>query len=134
MATATRRQKSLTLIRAREVATNLSIPISVIDDDGSIVFFNEAAEVMHGLTFEEAGELSAGEWPQLFAPSKADGTPMSLGELPVGIALLERRPVHETIQFTGADGVAHEISVTAFPLIGREDELHGAMAIFWSVS
>lgn len=134
VATATRRQKSLTLIRAREVATNLSIPISVLDRDGSIVFFNGAAEVMHGLTFEEAGELSAAEWPQLFAPAKPDGTPMSLGELPVGVALLERRPVHETIRFTGADGVTHEISVTAFPLMGREDELHGAMAIFWSVS
>ena len=132
-ATITRRPKSLALIRAREVATNLSIPISVIDQDGSLVFFNQAAEAMHGMTFEEAGELSADEWPRRFAPAKPDGTPLTLRELPIGVALLERRPVHETIQFTSAEEVIHEIYVTAFPLIGRERELHGAVAIFWSV-
>lgn len=131
MATITRRQKSLALIRAREVATNLSIPISVLDPDGNLVFFNRSAEAMHGMTFEEAGELSATEWPTLFAPRASDGTPIPLEELPVGVALFERRPVHKTIQFTGADGVLREISVTAFPLMGREQELFGAVAIFW---
>ena len=49
----------------------------------------------------------------------------------MGVALLERRPVHTTVEFTGADGVARQVSVTAFPLMGREDELYGAFAIFW---
>jgi PAS domain S-box-containing protein len=125
VATITRPQKSLALILARGVAANLSIPISVLDADGNLVFFNKAAETMHGMTFAEAGELSAAEWPEVFS------IPVALEELPVGVALYERRPVHTTVQFTGADGVPREVSVTAFPLIGREEELYGAFAIFW---
>jgi PAS domain-containing protein len=129
----TRRQKSLALIRAREVATNLSIPIVVFDPEGTIVFYNPAAEAMLGETFEEAGELSADDWVKLFAPEQPDGTPLPLEELPAGVALLERKPDHKTIHYTSVDGVRREISVTAFPLMGREEELYGAFAIFWSV-
>ncbi len=125
MATITRPQKSLALILARGVAANLSLPISVLDAEGNLVFFNEAAEEMHGITFEDAGELSAAEWPNVFS------IPVPLEELPVGVALFERRAVHTTLQFTGADGISREVSVTAFPLMGREDELQGAIAIFW---
>jgi PAS domain S-box-containing protein len=110
---------------ARGVAANLSVPISVLDADGNLVFFNKAAEEMHGMTFEDAGELPASEWPKVFSIT------VPLEELPVGVALFERRPVHTTVPFTGADGVPHEVSVTAFPLMGREEELHGAFAIFW---
>ena len=125
MATRTRPQKSLALILARGVAANLSVPISVLDAEGNLVFFNEAAEEMHGITFEDAGELSAAEWPAVFS------IPVSLEELPVGVALFERRAVHTTVEFTGADGVPRDVSVTAFPLMGREEEPQGAIAIFW---
>ena len=127
-----RRQKSLALIRAREVATNLAIPIVVLDPEGTIVFYNRPAEAMLGLTFEGAGELTAAHWVKLFAPERPDGTPLPLAELPAGVALMERKPDHKTIHFTGDDGVRREISVTAFPLMGREEELYGAFAIFWS--
>ena len=125
VATITRPQKSLALILARGVAANLSVPISVLDADGNLVFFNEAAEEMHGITFAEAGELSASDWPDVLSTS------VPLEELPVGVALFERRPVHTIVDFTGADGVPRRVSVTAFPLMGREDELYGAFAIFW---
>jgi PAS domain S-box-containing protein len=118
------RQKSLILIRAREVAANLSLPVSLLDAEGNLVFFNQAAEAMHGVTFEEVGELAAVEWPKLFA------TP-ALEDMPIGVALFERRPVHTTVDFTGADGVDRSVAVTAFPLMGREGELFGAFAIFW---
>jgi PAS domain S-box-containing protein len=127
VATLTRRQKSLVLIRAREVAANLAVPISLLDAEGNLVFFNEAAEAMHGMTFEEAGELPAAEWPDLFATA-------ALEDLPAGIALFERRPVHTVVHFTGADDVERTIAVTAFPLVGREGELFGVFAIFWHLS
>ncbi|MET1019158.1 MAG: PAS domain-containing protein [Microterricola sp.] len=131
VATITRRQKSLALIRAREVATNLSMPMVVLDADGGIVFYNAAAEVMLGDTFENAGELSSDEWAAAFAPERRDGTPIPMQELPAGVALLERRPHHLTLFYTGIDEVRREVAITAFPLMGREQELFGAVAIFW---
>ena len=127
----TRRQKSLALIRAREVATNLSLPMVVLDDEGTIVFYNAAAERVAGWSFAEMGEMSSSAWAALFHPEHLDGSPMALEEMPAGIALLERRPNHKTIRFTSLDGELHRVSITAIPLIGREEELFGAVTIFW---
>ena len=42
-------------------------------------------------------------------------------------------PHHLDLCYTGIDGVRREVAVTAFPLMGREQELFGAVAIFWHV-
>ena len=147
VATITRRQKSLALIRAREVATNLSLPIAVLDADGEIVFYNEAVEAILGDivfyneaveailgdTFEAAGELSSEQWAAAFCPEREDGTPSPLHELPGGVALLERRPHHVNLFYTDIDGVRRNVAVTGFPLVGREGELFGAFTIFWHI-
>jgi PAS domain-containing protein len=133
VATITRRQKSLTLIRAREVATNLALPIVVLDPEGTIVFYNEAAEAILGDTFESAGELSSQQWAAAFCPEREDGTPIPLHEVPGAVALLERRPHHLNLFYTGIDGVRRNVAVTAFPLVGREGELFGAFTIFWHI-
>jgi PAS domain-containing protein len=131
MAVAVREQKSLTLILARGFASNLSMPMSVHDPTGTIVFYNEAAEAAFGVSFAEMGELSAAEWTARYSPEEADGTPIPLEELPLGVALSERRPAHRTVCFTRPDNVGYVAEVTAFPLMGREEELHGAVRIFW---
>ncbi len=131
MAVEVRQQKSLTLILARGFASNLSMPMSVHDPTGTIVFYNESAEAAFGVTFAEMGELSAAEWTARYSPEEADGTPIPLEELPVGVALKERRPAHRTVCFTRPDNVGYVAEVTAFPLMGREEELVGAVRIFW---
>jgi PAS domain-containing protein len=127
-----REQKSLTLILARGFASNLSMPISVHDRTGRIVFYNTSAEAVFGVKFAETGELSAAEWTARFLPEDADGTPVPLEELPVGVALTERKPAHRTVHFTRPDKVRYAAAVTAFPLMGREEELFGAVRIFWN--
>ena len=107
------------------------MPMVVFDGDGGIVFYNGAAEVMLGETFENAGELAGEEWTAVFAPEREDGTPIPMQELPAGVALLERRPHHLTLFYTGMDEVRRKVAITAFPLVGREQELFGAVAIFW---
>ena len=105
--------------------------MSVHDPTGTIVFYNESAEAAFGVTFDEMGELSAAEWTARYSPEEADGTPIPLEELPVGVALKERRPAHRTVCFTRPDNVGYVAEVTAFPLMGREEELVGAVRIFW---
>ena len=98
----------------------------MLDAEGNLVFFNEAAEEMHGITFDDAGELSAAEWPNVFSMQCFHSRSCRWA-----LPLFERRAVHTTLQFTGADGISREVSVTAFPLMGREEEVQGAFAIFW---
>ena len=132
MPVAVREQKSLTLILARGFAGNLAMPISVHDPTGRVVFYNRSAEDVFGLEFAETGELSATEWTARVSPAEADGTPIPLEELPIGVALAERRPAHRTVHFTRPDDVRYAAEVTAFPLMGREEELHGGVRIFWN--
>jgi PAS domain-containing protein len=126
------RQKDLVLILARDVAARLATPMFIVDAKGTLVFFNEAAEPVLGQTFADAGEMPVDEWSTMFQPARPDGTPIPVGELPLGIALYEGRPDHATFQIKGADGVTREIAVTAIPLQTHPTETVGAIALFWS--
>jgi hypothetical protein len=56
---------------------------------------------------------------------------MTAAETPGGVALLERRPVHDSFMVRGLDGREREITVTSFPLFSHPDEVVGSMSIFW---
>ena len=126
-----RRQKNLVLILAREFASKLATPMFVADADGSLVFYNEPAEMILGRTFAEAGEMPAERWSELFQIEHLDGSPMPLEEIPGGVALLERREAHATFRLTGLDGVRRVVSVTGLPLFAHEDEIVGVVVFFW---
>jgi PAS domain S-box-containing protein len=123
--------KSLPLILAREFAANIATPVTVMDERGRLVYFNEPAERILGQTHAEVGELAPSEWTKLFIVERLDGTPVLLDDMPVGIAHREKHPAHDTLAFTTVDGVRHEIAVTAFPMLGRDEELLGVVAVFW---
>ena len=126
-----RRSKHLVLILAREFASNLATATLIADDQGSLVFFNEAAEALVGRPFAEAGELPIDEWTGSFAPRTRDQEALPPERRPARIALDERRPAHEQFWITSRDGVDREVAVTAFPLFAHADEFVGIMAIFW---
>jgi PAS domain-containing protein len=123
-------QHPVELIMARGLMANLSTPAFLVDRRGVLVYYNEAAEEILGLTFAEAGPMPAEEWGARFEPTGPDGRPISVADLPLGIALLEGRPAHAPLRITSAAGRAEDIQATAFPVIGRGGQ-SGALAIFW---
>jgi PAS domain-containing protein len=125
------RHKTLILILARELATNLATPVFVVDADGTLVFYNDAAERILGEPFDVVGELTRDEWGAMFAPEAPDGTALSLEQLPLIRALTEHVPTHDQIRIKGRDGVRRDIAVTAIPLLVGGEEFAGAVAIFW---
>jgi PAS domain-containing protein len=125
------RQKHLVLILAREFASNLAQPTLIVDDEGILVFFNEAAEEIFQQTFVETGEIPFDEWSSSFHPRTPEGEPLPLERRPAGIALFERRPAQERIRITSVDGVEREVATTAYPLFAHADEFVGIVAIFW---
>jgi PAS domain-containing protein len=125
------RHKTLILILARELATNLATPVFVVDAEGTLVFYNEAAEGILGDPFDMVGQLTRDQWATMFSPEAADGTPLSPEEVPLARALAERAPTHAQIRITGRDQVSRDIAVTAFPLLVGGEEFAGAVAIFW---
>jgi PAS domain-containing protein len=111
--------------------SNLATPAFLVDADGTLVFYNEAAAQLLGVGFEEAGPMPAQEWGTRFEPVGADGSALPLEELPLAIALTEARPVHREMRIRSMEGVERTIEVTAFPVVGHGGQT-GAIAIFWS--
>jgi PAS domain-containing protein len=126
-----RRQKHLVLILAREFASNLATPTLIADADGTLVFYNEAAEEVVGHTFAESGEMPLDDWTTSFSPRNEQGQPLPPERRPARIALDERRAAHERFRITSRDGVDRDVAVTAFPLFAHADEFVGVVAIFW---
>jgi PAS domain-containing protein len=127
-------QKDLVLILARDMAARLATPMFVVDATGTLVFFNEAAEAILGQSFADIGEVSVDQWTETFRSVDHDGNPIPREELPLGIALLEGRPAHKTLDVIGADGERRELAVTAIPLQRHPTQTVGAGAMFWSRS
>ncbi|HZN15563.1 MAG TPA: PAS domain-containing protein [Acidimicrobiales bacterium] len=125
------RHKSLLLILARELATNMATPIFVVDPDGTLVFYNEPAEAILGASFATTGELSFDEWGTAWNPEDPDGETIQPRDLPLAVAFREKRAAHAPMWITGLDGARRLIEATSVPLLGADDELMGAIAIFW---
>lgn len=124
-------QKSLPLILAREFASNLATPLSILDEHGTLVFFNEPAERIMGQTHAELGDLSEQEWRARFPAERLDGSPVAEDETPTSVARRLRRPAHETLVYTMLDRQRRTLSVTAIPLLERGQELAGVVVVFW---
>ena len=122
---------SLPLILARELASNLATPMFLLNQDGVLVYFNDAAEKIIGKPFAEVGPVDAMEFSGIFRLTQIDGTPISRGLSPTGIAFLQRRPSHQVLLATGLDGVRRTVQATAYPLFGASDELLGVVTVFW---
>lgn len=123
--------KSLPLILARELAANLATPMFLIDADGTVVFCNEAAELMLGKSYAEMGAISAPDFGELLRLENPDGSKLSRAASPPGVAFLEHVPAHSTLCATTLDEVKKQFEVTAYPLFGRNDEMHGVLTVFW---
>jgi PAS domain-containing protein len=127
-------QKPIELILTRQLATSLVMPIFLVDGEGTLVFYNEPAERLLGMRFEETGEMPVSHWSTLWEPMDVAGHPLAPERLPLMIAFAERRAVHVELSIRGLDGTRRRIGATAFPLIRPDNELIGAIVIFWETA
>ena len=126
-------QKEIEVILTRQLASYLAMPIIIVDSSRTLLFYNEPAERILGIRFEETGEVPADEWMAATLVTDEGGTPLAPEMRPLMIAVTERRPTHGDMWLQGLDHVRRHIEITAFPLIGQAERHLGAMAIFWEV-
>lgn len=124
-------QEPLELILLRQCASHLAMPIWLMASDGTLLYYNEPAEAVLGRRFDEAGEMPAEELAAMFQTTAEDGSALDADDLPINVALQQRRPAHLPMRICGLDGVWRSIEVTALPIEGQKGRHLGAMAIFW---
>jgi PAS domain-containing protein len=124
-------QQPVELILLKQWAGFLALPVWIMDDRGNLLYYNEPAEGLLGVRFDEAGELHAEQLAERFQTTSLDGSPFPNEKLPVVVALRKRIPNHATLRVTGLDGVPRQLAITAFPVEGQGGRHLGAVAMFW---
>ncbi len=123
--------QQIELILSRQLADSLSIPVFLVDTKGNLLFYNEPAEELLGLRFEETGFMPAEEWSTIFKPQDKDGKLLPMESLPLVKTIRNRTPEHGEFWIKSLKGEFLKIAVTAYPIIGRPDRFVGAVALFW---
>ena len=122
------------IILSRQLATQLSVPVFLVDPKGSLLFYNEPAETILGRRFDDTGEMPAEEWSSAFSPMDDQKRAIAPEDLPLMVTLKTYKPAHKRFTICGLNGELHKIEVTAIPITGLHGEFLGAMALFWEMS
>lgn len=123
-------QHPIEMILAKQLASHLATAVFLVDPDGSLLFYNEPAEAILGLRYEETGEMPLDTWGTIFVPTAVEGEALDADDLPLAVALRERRPAHGCIRIRGLDGHDRTITIGAVPIEGHAGRHLGAMAVF----
>ncbi len=107
--------------------------ILIVDTEGTLIFYNEPAEVILDQRFEETGEMSADAWTELFAVADEERNPIAQEDRPIMMALSERKPFSRTLWMRCGHHEWLHMNITAFPLIGEGGQFLGAKMIFWEL-
>ncbi len=126
-------RREVEVILMRQLASCLAMPILLVGPDGALLFFNEPAESILGLRFDETGEMSYEAWSAVFNPTAEDGSPLDTEDRPLLAAMRERRPFHRRLSIRGLDGIYRKIEATSFPLVRNTGRPLGAVGIFWDL-
>ncbi|WP_343853552.1 PAS domain-containing protein [Algoriphagus jejuensis] len=116
---------------ARQFGDSLSMPFFLVDPEGNLLFYNEAAEGILGLRFTDTGGMRVEEWATMFKPTDLEGNPLPPEDLPLVRTLSTKLPAHGSFNIDNLKGDRVKITVTSFPLVGRPNRYLGAIAMFW---
>jgi PAS domain-containing protein len=119
----------LELILARNLVSLITLAAVLIDVDGAIIFFNDAAAEFFGGLFEETGPVPLARWRAEVGPFDENEQQLPTANLPVTRAFRNGRPGFGKFHIRGGSGLV-EVDVVALPLVGSVG-LHGAMVTFW---
>lgn len=126
-------QQPLEMIILRQLAAHLTMPMWMMDGDGDLIFYNEPAETLLGVRFDDAGPISADQLVGMWKVTDLDGELLPEADFPVVAALTRQVPGHRAVRFQGRDGEWRAVEVTAIPIEGQGNRFLGVLATFWEV-
>ena len=107
----------LELILARNLIVGTLTPGFVIDEAGTMIYFNEAAGQLIGHRFEDTGRLSREEWSDI-GPVDECGNPIEGHAAFLTIALRDHRAAMKRFRIRTDQDTLMEVEAAAVPLFG----------------
>jgi PAS domain-containing protein len=124
--------RPLEQILARNLISIISLAAVLVDVEGALVYYNDAAGAFIGTRFEERGLIPRAEWNAELGPTDAEGRSIPFEDLPLTATLREGRPGYAQFFIKAADGELVEIVAGTLPLVGPAGN-NGALVVFWPV-
>ncbi len=121
------------IILSRHLADSLTISVFITDTIGNLIFYNAPAEETLGKKFEETGEMPVEIWSVIFKPIDEFDNAIPPEELPLVKTLTNQLPYHKSFWIKSLQGNPEKIALTSYPIISKENEFMGAVAIFWKI-
>jgi len=118
------------LILARNLVSNIRLAALLLDADGVIVYYNDAAGELIGRRFEEIGPLSRDQWNSEYGPFDEFGAVIPTDGMPVTVALREGLPATDRVSVRFKPEELIDIEVSALPLTTVQG-FQGAVVVFW---
>jgi PAS domain-containing protein len=129
----TREQRNLVLILARAFAAQLATAVFLLDPEGTVIYYNEAAERLTGRPFIEGAGSTAEDWLSRTRPRDEEGVEVGVQDLPLGTTMLKQEPSHGIVIFSTADGVDRRVETASFPLFAHTEDFVGSFSVVWPI-
>ena len=126
-------QRNLVLILARAFAAQLATAVFLLDPDGTVIYYNEAAEKLTRRPFIEGAGQTIDEWMTRTRPRDAGGVDVGVQDLPLGTTMLKQEPAHGILTFRTEDGFDRRVETASFPLFAHTEDLVGIISIVWPI-
>ena len=126
-------QRNLVLILARAFAAQLATAVFLLDPEGTVIYYNEAAERLTGRPFIEGAGSTAEDWLSRTRPRDEGGVEVGVQDLPLGTTMLKQEPSHGIVIFSTADGVDRRVETASFPLFAHTEDFVGSFSVVWPI-
>src|SRR5260221_9101712 len=91
----------------------------LIDAGGTLVFWNEAAELMLGKSYAELGAISANDFGAMLELADLDGTALRRRDSPAAVASHRPTPARRAQLWTTPGAAPRPVAGTAHPPVGH---------------
>lgn len=123
-------QKNIELILLRQFSDYLATPIFLLDNAGTLVYFNAAAADLFKFHFSETGEMDIETWSSLIVPRNQTGEALNESQWPIHNAMQSEKPILQSCYLNTFLGL-HHVVINAIPVKDHADDLVGLLTFFW---
>lgn len=122
--------QEIELILSRQLSEYLAVPMALIDHDGKMVYFNEAAGFILGKQFDENGEIDLRDWNGRFFNNETFSDSMDLHEIPFFKVLSVRHLLQGEYSMRNFEEINQKLMIVCVPLVGLAQRELGALIFF----
>ncbi|HNR06570.1 MAG TPA: hypothetical protein PKM27_04585 [Saprospiraceae bacterium] len=119
--------QDIELILSRQLSEYLAVPMALIDHDGKMVYYNEAAGFILGKHFDEDGEIDLRDWGGRFFNHEGFTESTDLHEIPFFKVLSVRHLVQGEYYMRNFEEINQKLMIVCVPLVGLSQRELGAL-------